>query len=96
MNKEPEKIFVELIQKSLNLPNNWGYDTQGNEIPCVTIKSQNIKLYNTEHLQVTIGTLSSNIFSNRKANIFINALAFVFINIFAFGSDLSVLRKQMY
>ena len=66
MNKEIEKILVELIQTSLNLPNNWGYDTQGNEIPCVTIKSQNIKLYNTEHLQITVGTLSSNVFSNRK------------------------------
>lgn len=65
MNKEPEKIFVELIQKSLNLPNNWGHDSQGNEIPCITIKSQNIKLYNTEHLQITVGTLSSNVFANR-------------------------------
>lgn len=66
MNKEIEKIFVELIQTSLNLPNNYGVDAQGNEIPCVTIKSQNIKLYNTEHLQVTISTISSQIFSNRR------------------------------
>lgn len=66
MNKEIEKIFVELIQASLNLPNDYGTDSQGNTIPCVTIKSQNIKLYNTEHLQVTVGTLSSQIFSNRK------------------------------
>lgn len=65
MNKEPEKIFVELIKTSLNLPDNYGYDSQGNEIPCVTIKSQNIKLYNTEHLQITVGTLSSNVFANR-------------------------------
>lgn len=66
MNKEIEKIFVELIQKSLDLPNNYGYDSQGNEIPCITIKSQNIKLYNTEHLQIAISTLSSNVFSNRR------------------------------
>ena len=66
MNKEPEKIFVELIKNSLNLPNNYGYDSQGNEIPCITIKSQNIKLYNTEHLQITVGTLSSNVFANRR------------------------------
>ena len=65
MNKEIEKIFVELIQTSLNLPDNYGTDSQGNEIPCVTIKSQNVKLYNTENLQITIGTLSSNVFSNR-------------------------------
>lgn len=66
MNKEPEKIFVELIKTSLNLPDNYGYDSQGNEIPCITIKSQNIKLYNTEHLQITVGTLSSNVFANRR------------------------------
>ena len=66
MNKELEKIFVELIKTSLNLPNNYGYDSQGNEIPCITIKSQNVKLYNTEHLQITVGTLSSNVFSNRR------------------------------
>ena len=66
MNKEVEKIFVELIQTSLNLPDNYGLDAQGNEIPCVIIKSQNIKLFNTEHLQITVGTLSCNTFSNRR------------------------------
>ena len=66
MNKEIEKIFVKLIQESLDLPDNYGKDAQGNEIPCVTIKSQNIKLYNTEHLQITISTISNQIFSNRR------------------------------
>ena len=73
MNKEPEKIFVELIKASLNLPDNYGYDSQGNEIPCITIKSQNVKLYNTEHLQITVGTLSSNVFANRR-EYFINII----------------------
>lgn len=63
---EIEKIFVQLIQQYMNLPNNYGYDRDGNEIPCVTIKSQNIKLFNTPHLQITISTLSNKIFSNRK------------------------------
>ena len=66
MNKEVETIFVELIQKSLDLPNNYGLDPDGNEITCVIIKSQNIKLFNTEHLQITVGTLSCNTFSNRR------------------------------
>lgn len=66
MNKPIEKILVELIKTSLNLPDNYGFDKDGNEIPCVTIKSQNIKLYNTEHLQVTIGTTSTNVFANRR------------------------------
>jgi len=65
MQKEVEKIFVDLIQKELNLPANWGYDSQGNEIPCVMIKSQNIKLFNTPNIQITISTLRNRIFSNR-------------------------------
>ena len=30
MQKEIEKIFVDLIQQSLNLPDNYGKDAQGN------------------------------------------------------------------
>ena len=66
MNKQVEKIFVDLIQKELNLPDNYGEDAQGNIIPCVTIKAQNIKLFNTPHIQITVSTASSNVFSNRK------------------------------
>lgn len=66
MNKEIEKIFVDLVQKSLDLPDNWGLDSQGNEIPCVIIKSQNIKLFNTPKIQITISTLRNQIVSNRK------------------------------
>lgn len=66
MQIEIEKIFVDLIQKSLDLPNNWGTDSQGNEIPCVMIKSQNIKLFNTPNIQITVSTLQNRIFSNRK------------------------------
>lgn len=65
MQIEVEKIFVDLIQKSLNLPNNYGADSQGNEIPCVMIKSQNIKLFNTPNIQITVSTLQNRIFSNR-------------------------------
>lgn len=63
---EVEKIFVELIQKRLDLPNNYGLDPQGNEIPCVMIKSQNIKLFNTPKLQITVSTLQNKIYSNRR------------------------------
>lgn len=66
MNKEVEKIFVDIIQKYMDLPNDYGTDEQGDVIPCVTIKSQNIKLFNTPKIQIAIGTLSSNVFSNRK------------------------------
>ena len=65
MKVEIEKIFVDLITKELNLPDNWGLDSQGNEIPCVMIKSQNIKLFNTPNIQITVSTLRNRIFSNR-------------------------------
>lgn len=66
MQKPIEKIFVELIQKSLNLPSNYGKDKDGNIIPCVVIASQNIKLFNTSHIQITIKTVSNNVFACRK------------------------------
>ncbi len=69
MKIEIEKIIVELIQKSLNLPDNYGFDNQGNAIPCVLIKSQNIKLFTTPKLQITVSTLSNQIFSNRKEEV---------------------------
>lgn len=66
MDKAIEKIFVDLIQNYLNLPDNYGLDPNGNEIPCVIIKSQNLKLFNTPKLQITVSTLQNEIFSNRK------------------------------
>lgn len=66
MQKTIEKIFVDIIQKYLDLPNDYGKDEQGNTIPCVSIQSQNIKLFNTPKLQITVGTLSNQLFSNRK------------------------------
>lgn len=66
MQIEVEKIFVDLIKKELDLPDNYGEDNNGNEIPCVTIKSQNIKLFTTPNLQIAISTLQNRVFSNRK------------------------------
>lgn len=66
MQKDVEKIFCELIQSELNLPNNYGTDEDGNVIPCVTIRGQNIKLFNTPNIQITIQTVSNQIFANRK------------------------------
>ena len=66
MEKPIEKILVDLIQKELNLPDNYGLDPQGNQIPCVMIASQNIKLFNTPNIQITVKTLQNRTFSNRK------------------------------
>ena len=66
MNKDIHKIFVDIITKELNLPTTYGTDEQGNEIPVVCIRSQNIKLYTVPYLQITVSTLQNKIFSNRK------------------------------
>lgn len=66
MQKEIEKILCNLIQQSLNLPDNYGKDADGNVIPCVTIRAQNIKLFNTPHLQITVQTVSNQVYANRK------------------------------
>ena len=66
MQREIEKIFVDLIKQSLNLPDNYGLDENGNQIPSVIIKAQNIKLFNTPKLQITVSTTNSNVFANRK------------------------------
>lgn len=65
MQKEIEKILVDIIQRELDLPDNWGTTSQGDIIPCVTIYTQNIKLFNTEHIQITVKTLTARDFSNR-------------------------------
>ena len=66
MKIEIEKIIVNLLKEYLNLPNNYGIDANGNEIPTICIASQNIKLFNTEKLQITVSTLSNQLYSNRR------------------------------
>ena len=66
MDKNIEQIFVDIIQRYMNLPNDYGYTSSGNLIPCVTIANQNIKLFNTDKLQITVKTLTSNIYASRS------------------------------
>lgn len=61
-----EQIIVNLIQNFMGLPANYGTDVNGNIIPCVSIASQNIKLFNTPELQITVKTISNQVYSNRK------------------------------
>lgn len=66
MQIEIEKIFVNIIKQYLGLPDDYGVDAQGNVIPSVVIKSQNIKLFNTSKMQITISTASSKVYANRR------------------------------
>ena len=65
MKEEIEKILVDIIQKELNLPNDYGTTPRGDVIPCVTIYAQNIKLFNTDRIQITVKTLTARDYSNR-------------------------------
>lgn len=64
MQKEIEKILVDIIQKEMDLPDNYG-KIHGDIVPCVTIYAQNIKLFNTDKIQITIKTLTAHDYSNR-------------------------------
>lgn len=65
MQKSIEKILVDIIQHELELPNNWGKTSKGDVIPCVIIYSQNIKLFNTDKLQITVKAGNFKNYSNR-------------------------------
>lgn len=66
MNKSIEKILVDIIKHELNLPDNYGKTSNGDVIPSVIIYSQNIKLFNTDKLQITVRTVSQRVWSNRS------------------------------
>lgn len=65
MKKEIEKIFVDIIKHELDLPDNYGKTPKGDVIPSIIIYGQNIKLFNTDKLQITVKTVSSRDYSNR-------------------------------
>lgn len=65
MLKSIEKILVDIIKHELELPDNYGKTPRGDIIPTVTIYAQNIKLFNTDKLQITVKTVSARDYSNR-------------------------------
>lgn len=66
MQKSIEKIICDIVQHELDLPDNYGETSNGDVIPCVIVYSQNIKLFNTNKLQITVRTVSQNTYSNRS------------------------------
>lgn len=66
MQKSIEKIIVDIIKHELNLPENYGKSSNGDIIPTVIIYGQNIKLFNTDKLQITVRTISQRVWSNRN------------------------------
>lgn len=72
MKKQIEKIIVDIIKEELDLPDNYGTTERGDVIPSVIIYSQNIKLHNTDKLQICVRTVSSRTWSNRNETKIIN------------------------
>lgn len=68
MNTSIEKILVDIIKHEMDLPDNYGIDLEENEIPSVLVTSQNIKLYRTDELQISIGFVDARPILN-KSNI---------------------------
>lgn len=66
MKKSIEKILVDIIQTCLNLPTSYGKTSNGDVIPSVIIYSQNIKLFNTDKLQITVRSINVDTWSNRS------------------------------
>lgn len=66
MQRSIEKILVDIIKHELSLPDNYGTTSNGDVIPSVIIYGQNIKLFNTDKMQVTVRTVSQNVWSNRS------------------------------
>lgn len=66
MQRSIEKIIVDILKHELKLPDNYGKTSNGDEIPSVIIYSQNIKLFNTTKLQITVRAISVDVYSNRS------------------------------
>lgn len=66
MRKSIEKILVDIIQTCLGLPANYGTTSKGDVIPSVIVYSQNIKLFNTDKLQITVRSINIDTWSNRS------------------------------
>lgn len=66
MQRSIEKILVDIIKHELNLPDNYGTTSNGDVIPSVIIYGQNIKLFNTDKMQITVRTVSQRVWSNRN------------------------------
>lgn len=74
MNKSIEKILVDIIKHELNLPDNYGKTSRGDVIPSVIIYAQNIKLFNTDKLQITVKASDFQTYSNRNEQKEINGI----------------------
>ena len=66
MKKSVEKILVDILKHELKLPDNYGKTSNGDVIPSVIVYSQNIKLFNTTKLQITVKAVNVEVYSNRS------------------------------
>ena len=67
MNKEPEKIIVDILLHELDLPVDYG-TVEGNVIPTAIIGSQNALLTNTDKLQIIVQSVNDKVIANNYYN----------------------------
>lgn len=65
-NKEIEKIIIDILQKELKLPSDYGKDKNGDLIPCLIIGNQNALIGATPQLQIIVQSLYSKIVYNNS------------------------------
>ena len=61
----PEKFIVDILQKRLNLPADYG-EYQGNIIPAISIGSQNVLLGNTDHMQIIVQSINDKVIAHNR------------------------------
>ena len=64
MDKEVEKIFLDIIMTEMNLPDDYGNDDDGNEIAVGLIGFNNYKLGSTDEIQIIVTNQTSKVRSN--------------------------------
>jgi len=64
MDKEVEKIILDIIITEMNLPDDYGNDDDGNEIPVGLIGFNNYKLGSTEDIQIIVTSQNKKPMSN--------------------------------
>ena len=62
----PEKVIVDILQKRMGLPSDYGLAPNGNIIPSIMIGSQNALLGATDKLQIVVYSLNEKVIGHNR------------------------------
>ena len=69
---EVEKIIVDIIKSEMVLTDTYGKDIKENDIPCILIRSQNMKLGETDKLQIIVGMVDGKVVASNNYSDFVS------------------------